>query len=65
MNLWIIGILVVLAVLLFEELFFAKKHAIRRNFPLLGRLRYLLEMVGPELRQYWVANDKEGVSVQP
>jgi glutamate synthase domain-containing protein 2 len=36
-----------------------RRHAIRHNFPLAGRLRYLLELVGPELRQYWVANDKE------
>ena len=36
-----------------------KKHAIRRIFPLIGRVRYFLEMIGPEMRQYWVANDKE------
>jgi len=49
----------VLLVLLIEDVFIQKEHAIRHNFPLIGRLRYLLEMVGPELRQYWVANDKE------
>ncbi len=38
---------------------FQKKHAIVHNFPVIGRLRYLLEEIGPELRQYWVANDKE------
>ena len=37
-----------------------KQHAVRRNFPLVGRLRYLLEDLGPELRQYIVAaNDEE------
>ena len=36
-----------------------KKHAILRNFPVVGHLRYLLEKMGPELRQYWVANDKQ------
>ena len=35
------------------------KHAILHNFPVLGHLRYWAETVGPELRQYWVANDKE------
>ncbi len=35
------------------------KHAIRRVYPLLGRLRYLVEMVGPELRQYIVTSDLE------
>lgn len=36
-----------------------RKHSITHNFPIVGHLRYLLEMIGPELRQYWVANDKE------
>jgi glutamate synthase domain-containing protein 2 len=37
-----------------------RQHAILRNFPLVGHLRYLLESVGPELRQYIVtSNDEE------
>ena len=37
-----------------------KKHAILRNFPVVGHVRYLLEMIGPELRQYIVtSNDEE------
>jgi glutamate synthase domain-containing protein 2 len=37
-----------------------RKHAILRNFPVVGHFRYLLESIGPELRQYWVtANDEE------
>src|SRR3546814_696748 len=37
-----------------------KTHAIRRNFPLVGRARYWLETIGPELRQYIVtSNDEE------
>lgn len=35
------------------------RHAVLRNFPLLGRLRYLLESVRPELRQYFVESDQE------
>jgi len=35
------------------------RHAIRRVYPLVGRLRYLVERVGPELRQYIVTNDLE------
>ncbi len=35
------------------------RHTIKHNFPVVGHLRYLLEKIGPELRQYWVANDKE------
>ncbi|WP_435124254.1 FMN-binding glutamate synthase family protein [Micromonospora tulbaghiae] len=37
-----------------------RDHALRRNFPVLGRARYLIESIGPELRQYIVAgNDEE------
>ena len=37
-----------------------REHAIIRNFPIVGHLRYLLEAVGPELRQYIVtSNDEE------
>jgi glutamate synthase (ferredoxin) len=37
-----------------------KRHAIIRNFPIVGHLRYLLEALGPELRQYIVtSNDEE------
>lgn len=37
-----------------------KKHALLRNFPLIGHARYLLETIGPELRQYIVtSNDEE------
>ncbi|MCU1379087.1 MAG: ferredoxin-dependent glutamate synthase, partial [Acidimicrobiales bacterium] len=37
-----------------------KRHAILRNYPVLGHARFLLETIGPELRQYVVAgNDEE------
>jgi glutamate synthase domain-containing protein 2 len=37
-----------------------RRHAILRNFPVIGHGRYLLEAVGPELRQYIVTgNDEE------
>lgn len=49
---------ILLAVLVYDLT--QKKHAILRNFPLVGHLRYLLEAVGPELRQYIVTdNDRE------
>ncbi|MBL4684393.1 MAG: hypothetical protein JKY37_07370 [Nannocystaceae bacterium] len=35
------------------------RHAIMRNFPVLGRLRYFFESVRPELRQYFVESDQE------
>ncbi|GGW27487.1 FMN-binding glutamate synthase family protein [Arenibacter certesii] len=39
---------------------FQKKHTIRRNFPLIGRFRYMLESVRPEIMQYFVETDTEG-----
>ena len=37
-----------------------RRHAILRNFPVIGHFRYLLEAIGPELRQYIVTgNDEE------
>ncbi|CAB4858996.1 unannotated protein [freshwater metagenome] len=36
-----------------------RRHAILRNFPVVGHLRYLLESVGPEVRQYIVTSNNE------
>jgi glutamate synthase domain-containing protein 2 len=36
-----------------------RRHALLRNFPVLGHGRYLIEALGPELRQYIVAADTE------
>ncbi len=38
-----------------------KKHAIRRNFPILGHFRYLFELIRPEIQQYFVENNADGV----
>ena len=35
------------------------RHAVVHNYPVIGHLRYFMEFIGPELRQYWVADDKE------
>lgn len=37
-----------------------KQHPILRNYPVIGRARYFLEQIGPELRQYFFNNDNEG-----
>ncbi|WP_218598458.1 FMN-binding glutamate synthase family protein [Polaribacter sp. NJDZ03] len=52
----LIGPLIILG--LFDV--FQTKHTIRRNFPLLGRFRYILESVRPEIMQYFVETDTEG-----
>lgn len=64
MNLsWLpIFLIAIAAILIFTFIFdiFQHKHTITRNFPIIGHLRFLLEKIGPELRQYIVTdNDSE------
>jgi glutamate synthase domain-containing protein 2 len=35
-------------------------HAVRRNFPVLGNVRYMLETIRPEIRQYFIESDSDG-----
>jgi glutamate synthase domain-containing protein 2 len=37
-----------------------KRHALLRNFPVIGHARYMLESIGPELRQYIVTDNDSG-----
>ena len=48
-----------LLLIVFARDILQKKHTISHNFPIVGHLRYLLERIGPELRQYIVANNRE------
>ena len=36
------------------------KHAILRNFPVLGYFRYLFEMIAPEIQQYFIERSTDG-----
>ena len=54
---WIgFGILAFLLLVLIYDLV-QTKHAILRSFPVIGHGRYLLEKIGPELRQYIVTEN--------
>ncbi len=35
------------------------RHAVLRNYPVIGHLRFLLEYVRPEMRQYFIEGDNE------
>lgn len=62
MAMWQWFLLGVLALLLAVAVYdlTQRRHAILRNFPIVGHFRYWLEAVGPELRQYIVtSNDEE------
>jgi glutamate synthase domain-containing protein 2 len=55
---WWGWILIVLAIVTLRDVF-QRKHTISHNFPLVGHIRYMLESIGPEMRQYFVANNRE------
>ena len=57
---WGLLVLMVLLLLLGIHDVLQKKHAILRNYPVLGHLRYLLESIRPELQQYFVERNFDG-----
>lgn len=40
-----------------------KRQSIRRNFPVIGRLRYFFEMIRPEIQQYFIESDIDGAPI--
>ncbi|WP_240377572.1 FMN-binding glutamate synthase family protein [Bacillus piscicola] len=56
----ILLVLVVTGIILYVTDRRQKQHPVLRIYPVLGRMRYLLEKVGPEFRQYLFNNDREG-----
>ncbi|KAA0989445.1 FMN-binding glutamate synthase family protein [Dyadobacter aurulentus] len=54
---WVYILIVIVLIALRDIL--QRKHTIQHNFPLVGHFRYMLETIGPELRQYIVANNRE------
>ncbi len=59
---WLVALAVVVVALVALAVYdlLQRRHAILRNFPVVGHLRFILEKFGPELRQYIVtSNDEE------
>ena len=59
----LLALVVLPAMVLFGYLYLLSrkpKHSILRSHPYLGWVRYLLEKLGPEFRQYWFDSDTEG-----
>ncbi|MDD2673873.1 MAG: FMN-binding glutamate synthase family protein [Flavobacterium sp.] len=58
------GLLLMLLLILLLVVGFANtlqhKHAILRNFPVLGYFRYLFEMIAPEIQQYFIERSTDG-----
>ena len=55
---WSAWILIILFIIAVRDVF-QRKHTISHNYPVVGHIRYILESIGPELRQYLVANNRE------
>ena len=39
---------------------YQSKHAILRNFPVLGYFRYFFESISPEMQQYFIERETDG-----
>jgi glutamate synthase domain-containing protein 2 len=52
-------VIIVMIVFWFIQDVTQKKHSILRNYPVIGRLRYLFETQGKYFRQYFFANDRD------
>ena len=37
------------------------RHAILRNYPIIGHFRFMLEYIRPEIRQYFIESDQEAL----
>jgi glutamate synthase domain-containing protein 2 len=56
-------VIILIPVVILLQLFIISKrpqHSIIRSHPVLGWVRYLLEKLGPEFRQYWFDDDRSG-----
>lgn len=56
---FVIGSIALWIVLAFLQDITQTRHAIRRNYPVIGRFRYLFERLGNFFRQYFFAMDRE------
>ncbi len=58
---WILGMIGLFLFVLGWEDLRQTQQAVRRNYPLTGRLRYALEYIRPEIRQYFLETDEEKI----
>ncbi|MEX0996529.1 MAG: FMN-binding glutamate synthase family protein [Flavobacteriaceae bacterium] len=56
---WWGWVLLVLIIVFIRDVFVQKRYSVLHNFPVIGHLRYFLIGIGPELRQYLVASNRE------
>lgn len=61
-TVWLLPLFVIFALLLALGLhdITSKRHAVLRNYPIAAHLRFLLERIRPEMRQYFFEDEKHG-----
>ena len=55
----LLGLLVITVIILYITDVTQSKQTIRRNYPVLGRFRYMFEHMGEFFRQYFFSMDRE------
>lgn len=55
---WLVLPIIIVTIVSIDS--FQNKHSIRKNYPLLGRMRYLFEAFRPEFRQYFFEGELDG-----
>ncbi|MGB7182622.1 MAG: FMN-binding glutamate synthase family protein [Burkholderiaceae bacterium] len=61
---WVLGWWPALAIALSLVGFYditQRRHSVLRNYPVIGHMRYLLELIRPEIRQYFIESDTESI----
>lgn len=60
-----IWVVLILGILILRGLFdaFQNSQAVKKNFPLIGNFRYMLEAVRPEIQQYFVESNVDGAPI--
>ena len=56
---WVLGVGILAVVVMYFVDRYQTEHTVRRNYPVIGRFRYLFEHLGEFFRQYFFAMDRE------
>jgi len=58
MKFIIYGVIIIISIIIIYDLL-QKKNTIKRNFPLFGNLRHIFITLGPAIRQYFIASNRD------
>lgn len=59
---WVLAVFMILIVMGFTDMT-QKSHTLWRNFPVVGRLRWLMEAIRPKMYQYFIESDTDGTPI--